>query len=82
MNSTPQENKSMGRGWLLGFAFTLLAVPAAWAQTQIRAINTSQQAGVEIVRIELSEPLPAVPSGGTACAIAEYVAGIVARGLP
>lgn len=62
---TLQENKSMGRGWLLGFALTLLAVPAAWAQTQIRAINTSQQAGVEVVRIELSEPLPAVPTGFT-----------------
>ncbi len=62
---TLQENKSMGRGWLLGIALTVLAVPAAWAQTQIRAINTSQQAGVEIVRIELSEPLAAVPTGFT-----------------
>ncbi|HEY8878366.1 MAG TPA: type IV pilus secretin PilQ [Roseateles sp.] len=55
----------MGRGWLLGFALALLAAPAAWAQTQIRAINTSQQAGVEVVRIELSDPLPAVPTGFT-----------------
>ncbi len=62
---TLQENKSMGRGWLLGFALTLLAVPAAWAQTQIRTINTSQQAGVEVVRIELSEPLAALPTGFT-----------------
>jgi type IV pilus assembly protein PilQ len=65
MNKTMQESKSMGRGWLLGFALTLLATPAAWAQTQIRAINTSQQAGVEVVRIELSEPLAAVPRGFT-----------------
>jgi type IV pilus assembly protein PilQ len=65
MNKTPQENKSMGRSWLLGFALTLLAAPAAWAQTQIRAINTSQQAGVEVVRIELSEALPALPTGFT-----------------
>jgi type IV pilus assembly protein PilQ len=49
----------MGRGWLLGFALALLASPAAWAQTQIRAINASQQAGVDVVRIELSEPLAA-----------------------
>lgn len=62
---TLQENKSMGRSWLLGFALALLAAPAAWAQTQIRAINTSQQAGVEVVRIELSESLPAVPAGFT-----------------
>ena len=62
---TLQENKAMGRSWMLGVAFALLSAPAAWAQTQIRAINTSQQAGVEIVRIELSEPLPAVPTGFT-----------------
>ncbi|RTL33006.1 MAG: type IV pilus secretin PilQ [Burkholderiales bacterium] len=60
-----QESKSMGRGWLLGFALALLASPAAWAQTQIRAINASQQAGVDVVRIELSEPLAAVPTGFT-----------------
>lgn len=62
---TLQENKAMGRSWMLGVAFALLSAPAAWAQTQIRAINTSQQAGVEVVRIELSEPLPAVPTGFT-----------------
>ncbi|PTT91918.1 type IV pilus secretin PilQ, partial [Pelomonas sp. HMWF004] len=55
----------MGRGWMLGFALACLAAPAAWAQTQIRAINTSQQAGVEVVRIELSEPLPSLPTGFT-----------------
>ncbi|MFG6488935.1 type IV pilus secretin PilQ [Roseateles sp. BYS78W] len=62
---TLQENKSMGRSWLLGVAIALLSAPAAWAQTQIRAINTSQQAGVDVVRIELSEPLAAVPTGFT-----------------
>ena len=65
MNKTMQESKSMGRGWLLGFALALLASPAAWAQTQIRAINASQQAGVDVVRIELSEALPALPAGFT-----------------
>ena len=29
MNKTMQESKSMGRGWLLGFALALLATPAA-----------------------------------------------------
>jgi type IV pilus assembly protein PilQ len=63
---TLQENKSMGRSWLLGFAFvTLLGAPAAWAQTQIRSINSVQQAGVDVVRVELSEPLSAVPTGFT-----------------
>ena len=65
MNRTTQESKSMGRGWLLGWALALLAAPAAWAQTEIRAINSSQQAGVEVVRIELSEPLQALPKGFT-----------------
>lgn len=65
MNRTLQESKPMGRGWMLGFALAWLAAPAAWAQTQIRAINTSQQAGVDVVRIELSEPLAAVPTGFT-----------------
>ena len=59
------KKKSMGRGWLLGCALALLAVPAAWAQTTVRAINASQQAGVDVVRIELSEPLAAVPTGFT-----------------
>ncbi|MDR7298001.1 type IV pilus assembly protein PilQ [Pelomonas aquatica] len=62
---TLQENKPMGRSWLLGVAFALLGAPAAWAQTQIRAINTSQQAGVDVVRIELSEPLATLPNGFT-----------------
>jgi len=62
---TLQENKAMGRSWLLGVAVALLSAPAAWAQTQIKSINTSQQAGVDVVRIELSEPLSAVPAGFT-----------------
>ena len=60
---TLQENKSMGRSWLLGIAIALLGAPVAWAQTQIRSINTSQQAGVDVVRIELSEPLQSVVDG-------------------
>jgi len=62
---TFQEKKAMSRSGLLGIAFALLCAPAAWAQTQIRAINSSQQAGVDVVRIELSEPLAAVPTGFT-----------------
>jgi type IV pilus assembly protein PilQ len=42
----------------------LLAAPAlALAQNTIQSITTSQQAGGEVVRIELSEPLAAVPGG-------------------
>jgi type IV pilus assembly protein PilQ len=35
----------------------------AWAQNAIQSITSSQQAGGEVVRIELSEPLSAVPAG-------------------
>ena len=42
---------------------TLCAPLAAWAQNAIQSITSTQQAGTEVVRIELSEPLPAVPSG-------------------
>ena len=36
-----------------------------WPQNAIQSINSSQQAGSEVVRIELSEPLAAVPAGFT-----------------
>jgi type IV pilus assembly protein PilQ len=35
------------------------------AQNAIQSINSTQQAGAEVVRIELSEPLAAVPNGFT-----------------
>jgi len=35
----------------------------AWAQNAIQSITSSQQAGTEVVRIELSQPLAAVPNG-------------------
>ncbi|MEO8836664.1 MAG: type IV pilus secretin PilQ, partial [Caldimonas sp.] len=37
----------------------------AWSQVSIQSINSSQQAGSEVIRIELSEPLAAVPAGFT-----------------
>ena len=40
------------------------AAPAA-AQNTIQAINSSQQAGSEVIRIEMSEPLAAIPAGFT-----------------
>lgn len=41
----------------------LLLAPAAWAEPAIQSITSTQQAGGEVVRIELSEPLAAVPNG-------------------
>jgi len=38
---------------------------SVWAQNSIQSINSTQQAGSEVVRIELSEPLTAVPNGFT-----------------
>ena len=49
------------------FAFLALATAAlpAWSQGAIQNITSSQQAGAEVIRIELSEPLAAVPAGVT-----------------
>jgi type IV pilus assembly protein PilQ len=49
------------------FAFLALATAAlpAWSQAAIQNITSSQQAGAEVVRVELSEALAAVPAGFT-----------------
>jgi len=44
-------------------AMALVAPLAALAQNMIQSISASQQAGTDVVRVELSEPLPAVPGG-------------------
>ncbi|MBL8308061.1 MAG: type IV pilus secretin PilQ [Rubrivivax sp.] len=44
-------------------AGALLSPLAAWAQSAIQSITSTQQAGGEVVRIELSEALSAVPNG-------------------
>jgi type IV pilus assembly protein PilQ len=44
-------------------ALALAAPCMAWAQNAIQSINSSTQGGAEVVRIELSEPLTAVPQG-------------------
>lgn len=43
----------------------LSAPLSAWAQNAIRSINSMQQAGAEVVRIELSQPLTEIPRGFT-----------------
>jgi type IV pilus assembly protein PilQ len=49
---------------LVSAGCALLLVPLqALAQNAIQSITSSQQAGGEVVRIELSEPLAAVPAG-------------------
>jgi type IV pilus assembly protein PilQ len=62
-----QEIQIMGKLRARVFVLALLfgASGAAFAQNAIQSINSTQQAGSEVVRIELSEPLTAVPSGFT-----------------
>ncbi len=62
-----QENPTMFH-WraalaaLIG-ASALLAPMVAKAQNAVQSITSSQQGGTEVVRIELSEALPAIPTG-------------------
>ena len=60
-----QENQMTAkwRSGALALALTLGACITAFAQNAIQSINSSQQAGSEVLRVELSEPLPAVPAG-------------------
>ena len=61
------ENLNMSKWRLRAAAFVVaLAAPlASWAQNTIQAITSSQQGGSEVVRIELAEPLGALPAGFT-----------------
>lgn len=60
-----QETGMMGnwRARMLALAMCLGASVTAFAQNAIQSINSSQQAGSEVVRIELAQPLAAVPNG-------------------
>ncbi len=67
VETTALETHTMTFRWraaLAVLAAAALASPiAAWAQNTIQSITSTQQAGTEVVRIELSEALPAVPTG-------------------
>jgi type IV pilus assembly protein PilQ len=65
--SAHKENRIM-RKWGAALAAVVVgcAMPlAAWAQNAIRSITSTQQAGTEVVRVELKEPLAALPRGFT-----------------
>ncbi|HJV59918.1 MAG TPA: type IV pilus secretin PilQ [Albitalea sp.] len=51
------------RAGLLALAMLFGAAAPALAQNAIQSINSTQQAGAEVVRIELSQPLSGVPNG-------------------
>ena len=65
MNSS-QENRNM-RSWTAGSALVLalgLGLPmASWAEPRITSVTGTQQSGTDVVRVELSEALTAVPAG-------------------
>jgi len=63
MNSS-QENRTM-RSWTAGAALVLaLGLPlTSWAEPKITSVSGLQQGGTDVVRVELSEPLSAVPAG-------------------
>jgi type IV pilus assembly protein PilQ len=56
---------SKWRSRALAFAFFAAMPLMAAAQNAIQSINSAQQSGQEVVRIELAEPLAAVPAGFT-----------------
>ncbi len=58
------ENASM-KTWRLAMAGVALALvsPLTLAAAAIQAITSTQQAGTEVVRIDLSEPLASLPAG-------------------
>ncbi len=54
---------SKWRSRALALALFVGAPVIAFAQNAIQSITSSVQAGAEVVRVELSEPLPSVPNG-------------------
>ncbi len=55
-------------GWrskLLALAIMSAASLPTWADNAIQAITSSQQAGSEVIRIEMSEPIAVLPAGFT-----------------
>ncbi|MBN8504129.1 MAG: type IV pilus secretin PilQ [Burkholderiales bacterium] len=60
-----QENYVMRCAWAAVTVLGCLLPTWSWAQNTIRGIQTAQQAGVEILRIEFAEPLKEVPRGFT-----------------
>jgi type IV pilus assembly protein PilQ len=54
--------------WRRAWAFAVLFLAAGWsfqsrAQTVVEAVSSSIQGGIEVVRIDFSQPLAAVPAG-------------------
>ena len=65
MKSTRENSMAGWRSRFMAVGVLAAAAFPAWAQNAIQSINSSQQAGSEVIRIELSEPLTALPAGFT-----------------
>ena len=65
MKNNRELRMGQWRSWALAFAFMAGLPLCANAQNSIQSINSSQQGASEVVRIELAEPLAAVPAGFT-----------------
>ena len=58
----------MNKNWLhwqraTAFGIALFAASGSWAQAVVESVTSSIQAGTDVVRIDFSQPLPAVPAG-------------------
>ena len=62
-NLSKMSGMTQWRRWAVGVVAVTLLPLQAWAQNAIKSISTLQQAGVEVVRIELSESLKDIPAG-------------------
>jgi len=63
---TKMQEKRMMSNWparMLALALLAGTALSAWADNAIRSITSTVQAGAEVVRIELTEPLAAAPTG-------------------
>ncbi|MFN0183394.1 MAG: type IV pilus secretin PilQ [Aquabacterium sp.] len=59
-----QESRNMPNWRVRLAAAVMILLPGlAWAQNAIQSITSTQQAGAEVVRIEMAQPLQAVPTG-------------------
>jgi len=65
MNPRQRMLNMVGFGGMRWVAVGLAALMPvlAWADNAIRSVTSTQQAGTEVVRIELDQPLTAVPTG-------------------
>jgi type IV pilus assembly protein PilQ len=62
-NTQEKRNMTNWRAWGLAALLATTAPAAALAQAVIQSITSTQQSGSEVVRVELSEALIAVPQG-------------------